>query len=110
LTRLLHRIGPICSGTNSNPVRTAAELTGALDQILKKAASSLPQAAAFRVPSARSGLTQSPFNSPQPEKVRQTAAPIYLGDYTAVTKTVHGQIIYVDTRDISLTPQILLDG
>jgi FkbM family methyltransferase len=56
------------------------------------------------------GLAESQCNSPQPEPVRQTAAPIYLGDYTAVTKTVHGQIIYVDTRDISLTPRILLDG
>jgi hypothetical protein len=67
-----------------------------------------PPPSAFLPPDQ--GLTQSPSNSPQPEKVRQTAAPIYVGDYTAVTKTVHGQIIYVDTRDISLTPQILLDG
>lgn len=35
---------------------------------------------------------------------------IYLGDYRALTRTVFGQKIFVDTRDISIAPHILLDG
>jgi FkbM family methyltransferase len=34
----------------------------------------------------------------------------YLGNYTALTRTVHGHKIYVDTRDISLAPHLMLDG
>jgi FkbM family methyltransferase len=35
---------------------------------------------------------------------------IYLGNNLALTKTIYGHKIYVDTRDMSLTPHILLDG
>ncbi len=35
---------------------------------------------------------------------------IYLGDHRALTKTVHGYKMFVDTHDVSLTPHILLDG
>lgn len=35
---------------------------------------------------------------------------IYLGDHVALTRTAFEHKIYVDTRDISLTPHILLDG
>lgn len=35
---------------------------------------------------------------------------IYLGNHRALTRTIWGQKIFVDTRDISLTPHILLDG
>jgi len=35
---------------------------------------------------------------------------VYLGDYVALTRTVFGHSIYVDTRDISLAPHILLHG
>ncbi len=35
---------------------------------------------------------------------------IYLGDYRALSRTIFGHKIFVDTRDISLTPHILLDG
>jgi FkbM family methyltransferase len=35
---------------------------------------------------------------------------VYLGDFKALTRTIWGQKIYVDTRDISLAPHILLDG
>lgn len=34
----------------------------------------------------------------------------YLGDHLAITTTEFGQKIYVDTRDIGLTPHILVDG
>lgn len=40
-------------------------------------------------------------------KTRQT---VYLGDFQALTKTRHGHKIVVDTRDMSLSPHILLDG
>ena len=35
---------------------------------------------------------------------------VFLGDYTALTRTIYNHKIYVDTRDISLAPHILLDG
>lgn len=35
---------------------------------------------------------------------------MYLGDYRAVAKTVFGQKIFVDTRDVSIAPHLLLDG
>lgn len=35
---------------------------------------------------------------------------IYLGDNRALTRTVFGQKMFVDTRDYSLAPHILLDG
>jgi hypothetical protein len=35
---------------------------------------------------------------------------IYLGDYTALTRTIYGHKMYVDTRDVSLAPHLLLDG
>ena len=35
---------------------------------------------------------------------------LYLGDYTALTNTVFGHKMFVDTRDIQITPHICLDG
>ena len=35
---------------------------------------------------------------------------VYLGNNRALTKTIYGHKMYVDTRDRSLTPHILLDG
>lgn len=35
---------------------------------------------------------------------------VYLGNNLALTKTIFGHKIYVDTRDISLAPHILIDG
>lgn len=37
-------------------------------------------------------------------------ASVYLGDDTALTRTVFGRKLFVDTRDISITPHLLLDG
>lgn len=34
----------------------------------------------------------------------------YLGDHTAIALTQFGQKIYVDTRDVSIAPHLLLDG
>ena len=39
--------------------------------------------------------------------LRQSA---YLGDYTTLTTTKFGQKIFLDTRDVSIAPHILLDG
>jgi len=41
---------------------------------------------------------------------RDSRMAIYLGDHVALTSTVYGRKIYVDTRDCSLAPHILLDG
>jgi FkbM family methyltransferase len=38
---------------------------------------------------------------------RQSA---YLGDHTALCRTVFGHKIYIDTRDISLAPHLVMDG
>jgi FkbM family methyltransferase len=35
---------------------------------------------------------------------------VYLGNHRALTRTVHGHKLFVDTRDVSLAPHILLDG
>ncbi len=35
---------------------------------------------------------------------------VYLGDYTALIKNKYGHKMYVDTRDLSLTPHLLMDG
>jgi|GEM_PF-906460 len=35
---------------------------------------------------------------------------VFLGDHLALTKTIYGHKIYVDTRDFSLAPHILMDG
>ncbi len=35
---------------------------------------------------------------------------VYVGNNTALTRTVHGHKMLVDSRDISLTPHLLLDG
>ncbi len=35
---------------------------------------------------------------------------IYLGDYKILTKTIFGHKIFLDTRDISIAPHIILDG
>ena len=42
-------------------------------------------------------------------RIRRNSS-IYLGNNIALTKTIYGQKMYVDTRDQSLTPHILLDG
>ena len=36
--------------------------------------------------------------------------PVYLDDHTALTRDVFGHKLFVDTRDMSLTPHLLLDG
>lgn len=40
----------------------------------------------------------------------QKREAFYLGDYQALTRLIYGQPFFVDTRDISLTPTILLTG
>lgn len=35
---------------------------------------------------------------------------VYLGDHLAITKTIYGHKVFVNTKDMSLTPHILLDG
>ena len=35
---------------------------------------------------------------------------VYLGEHRVLTKTVFGQPLYVDSRDLSLSPQLILEG
>lgn len=38
------------------------------------------------------------------------AAPVYLGDHTALARVLQRYKMYVDTRDLSLSPHLLTDG
>lgn len=38
------------------------------------------------------------------------ADSIYLGDHTAICRTIFGRKIFIDTRDISLAPHLAMDG
>lgn len=42
--------------------------------------------------------------------LRRRSEAAYLGDHTALTRLHSGQKIYVDTRDVSIAPHLLLDG
>ena len=44
-----------------------------------------------------------------PKKIKESVS-IYLGDFQALTKLHEGTIIFVDTRDSSVTPHLLLSG
>ena len=35
---------------------------------------------------------------------------VYVGDHRVLTTTIYGQRLFVDSRDLSLTPQIILGG
>ena len=37
-------------------------------------------------------------------------SPVYLGDHTILVRTVHGFKLFVDSRDVSLAPHIIMDG
>ncbi|SFV34159.1 FkbM family methyltransferase [Hyphomicrobium facile] len=55
--------------------------------------------------------TLSAMLRPKATPVAQETRPaVYLGQNVALTKTIYGHKIYVDTRDCSLTPHLLLDG
>ncbi|NWG32603.1 MAG: FkbM family methyltransferase [Rhodocyclaceae bacterium] len=46
----------------------------------------------------------------QLEEIKEKRGMVYLGNNKALTRTIFGQKMYVDTRDLSLAPHILLDG
>jgi len=53
--------------------------------------------------------------NPEPQNVPTTTAAnnriaVYVGDNLALTRTIYGHKIYVDTRDLGLAPHVLLDG
>ena len=48
--------------------------------------------------------------SSESQKIKANSSAVYLGNNTAICRTVFGNKIYVDTRDISLSPHLLLDG
>ena len=49
-------------------------------------------------------------NDPSITQKQQPRELIYLGNNKALTRTIWGQKMFLDTRDISITPHILLDG
>lgn len=57
------------------------------------------------------GLVKTTTKTPAPPPVTfSQRAAVYLGDHRALARTVYGHKIFVDTRDVSLTPHIILDG
>ncbi len=58
-------------------------------------------------------LPPTPAKRLAPPMLRPATAArpyFYLGDHLALTQTLFGHRFYVDTRDVQLTPQLLLDG
>lgn len=53
------------------------------------------------------GLVRRTRSSPSNTSNRMA---VYLGNSRAITRTIYGHKIYVDTRDHSLTPHLLVDG
>ena len=45
-----------------------------------------------------------------PQRINSRREFVYLGNYKALTRTIFGHKMYLDTRDIILTPHLLLDG
>lgn len=41
---------------------------------------------------------------------RHWPKPVYLGDHTVLLRTVHGYKLFVDSRDVSLAPHLIMDG
>ena len=57
------------------------------------------------------GVTRNLPRTPQIQDLRVPGGqPAYLGDHTAICRTVFGHKIYIDTRDISLAPHLVMDG
>jgi FkbM family methyltransferase len=61
-------------------------------------------------------LTKTSYPKNKSDRHTQVTAPtslipaVYLGNYTALIKNKYGHKMYLDTRDCSLTPHLLLDG
>ncbi len=55
-------------------------------------------------------LRPSDVSVKTPEPARNAAQPVYMGSHRALARTVWGHKMFVDTRDLSLAPHILLDG
>lgn len=53
------------------------------------------------------GVARLPRPGPVAPPARQA---VYLGDHRLLTRTVHGHKLFVDGRDVNLTPHLLLDG
>ncbi|MGC8468309.1 MAG: FkbM family methyltransferase [Acetobacteraceae bacterium] len=58
----------------------------------------------------RSGKTTAAVAPSPGDSFAPRAGPVYLDDHTALTRDVFGHKLFVDTRDVSLTPHLLLDG
>jgi FkbM family methyltransferase len=51
-----------------------------------------------------------PYSASSLDVTGQNRPMVYMGNNIALTRTAHGQKIYVDTRDLSLAPSLLMDG
>lgn len=61
---------------------------------------------AIRTAADDGGFAPRPTNREE----RGLGGSVYLGDHRAITRTIHGHRMFVDTRDVSLAPHILMDG
>jgi FkbM family methyltransferase len=56
------------------------------------------------------GEARSPATIAVTPSMAAPRASVYVGENTALTRTIYGRKLFVDTRDISITPHLLLDG
>lgn len=55
-------------------------------------------------------VNPAPTKEPLWKPSTATGVSHYLGDHKAITRTAFGQKIFVDTRDVGITPHLLMDG
>lgn len=63
-----------------------------------------------KIPLLESAAKWIYFRTQLSESVSDRRDMVYLGDNRALTRTIFGHKMFVDTRDYSITPHILLDG
>ncbi len=59
-----------------------------------------------RAGAVKRGLLGTPASPPPPIR----PGSVYLGDHRALTSTIYGRKLFVDTRDYTLAPHLLMDG
>lgn len=83
------------------------ELRRRMRRELRKWSAAFAHGVRQRVVASIHALRRDTPSPPQAESTRVTA---YLGDHRLITRTVWGHKILLDTRDLSLTPHLIMDG
>lgn len=106
---LLHELD--CEWINNARANLHPAFANEVFVIYTKQKISLPHSSKKHLTALLDNLSQIGKAKPMSSALRQSTRMIaYLGDYKALTTTIYGHKVYVDTRDMSLAPHILLDG